>query len=231
MGNGSNRCAPLLRAFVEQMPERSLSPVPVCACAFGGERGAAGPDAGQLRGEGGQSLPPRLPLPWLDPCDQQLPGHDLSLGEDPRPGRRLWRLLDLRSEYRFLGISSYRDPQSAGDVEELRCHFSRFLRELELPEEERVRAIIGTIGDMDAYLLPDAKGWTALVRYLSGITDEERQRVRDEIFSTTQAHFRQFAEVLEQVARAGEIVALSAPETIEKLHRQQELFQRLIRVL
>lgn len=130
----------------------------------------------------------------------------------------------------FWAYLSYRDPNL---LETLRNYDATadFLRRLELPEEERVRAIIGTIGDMDAYLLPDAKGWVALTRYLSGITDEERQRVRDEIFSTTQAHFREFAQVLEQVARQGEIVALSAPETVEKVNRETGLFQHVKRVL
>lgn len=130
----------------------------------------------------------------------------------------------------FWAYLSYRDPNL---IETLKNYDATpaFLRHLELPDEERVRAIIGTIGDMDAYLLPDAKGWTALARYLTGITDEERQRVREEIFSTAQAHFRQFAEVLEQVARHGEIVVLSAPETIEKVNRETNLFPHLLRIL
>ncbi len=41
------------------------------------------------------------------------------------------------------------------------------------------QAIIGTIGDMDAYQLPDAKGYTAFLRHVLGVKDEERQ-VRNE---------------------------------------------------
>ena len=35
---------------------------------------------------------------------------------------------------------------------------SRFLKELSLSQDELTKAIIGAIGDMDAYMLPDAKG-------------------------------------------------------------------------
>lgn len=39
-----------------------------------------------------------------------------------------------------------------------------FLRSLELDSDALTKAIIGTMGDLDAYQLPDAKGYTALSR-------------------------------------------------------------------
>lgn len=35
-----------------------------------------------------------------------------------------------------------------------------FLRELELDDDTLAKAIIGTIGDVDSYQLPDAKGYS-----------------------------------------------------------------------
>jgi hypothetical protein len=55
-----------------------------------------------------------------------------------------------------------------------------FLRGLELTRDELDKAIIGTIGDIDAYQLPDAKGRTAFMRHILGITDEERQLRRQD---------------------------------------------------
>ncbi|MCX7977115.1 MAG: hypothetical protein N2646_08580 [Bellilinea sp.] len=63
--------------------------------------------------------------------------------------------------------------------------------------------------------MPDAKGYTALVRYLLGITDEERQRTRDQILNTSQDDFRRFGEVLESVRQHGAVVALAAPQVFE----------------
>jgi Zn-dependent M16 (insulinase) family peptidase len=39
-----------------------------------------------------------------------------------------------------------------------------FLRSLELDGDALTKAIIGTMGDLDAYQLPDAKGYTAFSR-------------------------------------------------------------------
>merc|ERR1711869_37598 len=69
-------------------------------------------------------------------------------------------------------------------------------------------AIISTIGEIDSYQLPDAKGYTAFQRHVIGISDEQRQKSRDEILSTTQEDFRRFAEFLETVkGPAGRVVA------------------------
>ena len=53
-----------------------------------------------------------------------------------------------------------------------------------------MQAIIGTIGDVDAYQLPDAKGHTALMRHILGVSDQERQQRREEILGTTIQDFR-----------------------------------------
>lgn len=37
---------------------------------------------------------------------------------------------------------------------------SQFLREIELDKDSLTKAIIGTIGDVDSYQLPDAKGYS-----------------------------------------------------------------------
>jgi Zn-dependent M16 (insulinase) family peptidase len=65
-----------------------------------------------------------------------------------------------------------------------------YLRSLELSRDELTKAIIGTMGDIDAYQLPDAKGYSALVRHLLGVTDEERQIRRDQILSTSNQDFK-----------------------------------------
>ena len=59
---------------------------------------------------------------------------------------------------------------------------------------------LGCSGDLDSYQLPDAKGYTALVRHLLKVTDEERQQRRDEVLSTTLASFHEHADVLAAVA-------------------------------
>ena len=53
-----------------------------------------------------------------------------------------------------------------------------------------MQAIIGTIGDVDSYQLPDSKGHTAMMRHILGVSDSERQQRREEILGTTIEDFR-----------------------------------------
>ena len=76
-----------------------------------------------------------------------------------------------------------------------------FLKRAEPDKTELTRSIIGTIGDIDAYQLPDAKGYTSMQRYLAGETDDIRQRRRDEILGASVADFRAFADALAESDR------------------------------
>ncbi len=73
---------------------------------------------------------------------------------------------------------------------------AEFLRNIELSDDELTKSIIGAIGTMDSYQLPDAKGYTSMQRYLLGETDSERQKYRDEMLSTSVDDFRALADVL-----------------------------------
>jgi len=97
---------------------------------------------------------------------------------------------------------SYRDPNLLGTLKNY-DGTANFLRTLDLAESELVKSIIGTIGDMDGYQLPDAKGFSSMVRYLTGYSEEERQNVRDQVLWTTAEDFKALAEVLDQVNQAG----------------------------
>ena len=71
------------------------------------------------------------------------------------------------------------------------------------------------IGDVDAYQLPDAKGYTSMERYLAGETDEIRQRRRDEILGASVTDFRAFADVLAELTAHGQVVVLGSEQAIQ----------------
>jgi len=79
----------------------------------------------------------------------------------------------------LLTFLSYRDPNLDSTLENYdnAAAFLKGLNADSLTESELTKAIIGTIGDLDGYQLPDAKGYTSLMRYLTGKTDETRQKV------------------------------------------------------
>jgi presequence protease len=115
---------------------------------------------------------------------------------------------------------SYRDPNLLASLDNYDST-PAFLRNLDLSESELTKTIIGTIGDMDAYMLPDAKGWTSMVRHLTHYTDDERQRIREEVLGASVTDFKRFAEILEQVAQKGEIVVLGSADAIEKANTER----------
>lgn len=107
---------------------------------------------------------------------------------------------------------SYRDPNLLGTVDAY-DGTPEFLRQLSLDSDALTKSIVGTIGDIDAYMLPDAKGYTALMRHLLKVTDEERQERREQILATTNADFKAFADVLEAArGDAARVVAVCSPE-------------------
>ncbi len=116
---------------------------------------------------------------------------------------------------------SYRDPNLLASLDNYDAT-PTFLRNLDLSESELTKTIIGTIGDIDAYMLPDAKGWASMVRHLTNYTDEIRQKIRAEVLSASVADFKNFAEVLEQVAKKGEIVVLGSADAIIKANQERK---------
>ncbi|PSC73335.1 presequence protease chloroplastic mitochondrial-like [Micractinium conductrix] len=119
--------------------------------------------------------------------------------------------------------SSYRDPNLLKTVDVYDGTVD-FLRNLEMSSHELDSAIIGTIGDIDAYQLPDSKGRTAFMRHLLGITDEERQQRREEILGTTVKDFHAFADVLEAVREKGQVVSVTSADKLEAAHAERPGF-------
>ncbi len=112
-----------------------------------------------------------------------------------------------------LSYVSYRDPNV---LETLGIYDGSggFLREHPINDDELTKAIIGTIGDFDAYQLPDAKGYTSMIRHLTGIDDGYRQQMRDEVLATSADRFGAFAAVLDEVGAKGRVAVLGSAEAI-----------------
>ncbi len=121
----------------------------------------------------------------------------------------------------ILTFGSYRDPNLLETIAAYDAS-GAFLRGIADNRKEVDRAIIGTIGQIDAYRLPDSKGRVSLQRYLVGDSDERRQKFRDEVLGTSAEDLRTFADVLDAVAAHGRVVVLGSEEAIksanEKLH-------------
>ncbi|MEW6286360.1 MAG: insulinase family protein [Chloroflexota bacterium] len=121
---------------------------------------------------------------------------------------------DASGVFTFL---SYRDPNVAATLENY-DKAGAFLKSLDssrLTDKELTKAIIAAIGDLDAYQLPDAKGYTSMMRYLTGRTDEMRQEIREEVLSTNGEDFIAFGEALEKAAQSEAVAVMGSQNAIE----------------
>ncbi len=109
---------------------------------------------------------------------------------------------------------SYRDPNLLKTIENF-DGTAQFLRTADLPEDEVRKAVIGAIGDLDSYMLPDMRGYVSMLRRFAGDSEEVRQKMRDQILGTTAKDFRAFAEVLDKVNRDGIVKVLGSQAAIE----------------
>jgi hypothetical protein len=129
-----------------------------------------------------------------------------------------------------LTFVSYRDPNLIKTIEAF-DNTAAFLRDLELDDQELTKSIIGAIGDLDAHMLPDTKGYTSLLRYLSHDTEEARQQLRDEVLATGKDDFRAFGTMLEEVKRSGVVKALGSPGAIDAAASDRPGWLNVLKVL
>lgn len=129
----------------------------------------------------------------------------------------------------IFGYGSYRDPNLLRTLDVYDAT-ADFLRGQTLSDDELTKNIIGVIGDFDPYLLPDAKGYVSLNRYLVNISDEQRQKTRDQVLSTTNADLKKIADALEAV-KNGRIVVLGSKDAIAKANAERGNFLHVTPIL
>lgn len=129
-----------------------------------------------------------------------------------------------------LTFVSYRDPNLIQTVRAFDRSAS-FLDELTLYDDELVKGIIGAIGDLDSHMLPDAKGFSSMVRYLIDDTEDNRQQMRDEILSTRTADFKEMGRILQEVENKGIVKVLGSPTAIETAEKNQPGWLKVVKVL
>lgn len=126
--------------------------------------------------------------------------------------------------------TSYRDPNLMSTLD-IYDQTAELLRTADMSDDELTKNIIGAIGAMDAYQLPDAKGYTSMMRYLLGESDADRQRTRDDILATTVQEFRQFAGVLAELNKQGRVVVMGSSAAIDAANTSHRNWLKVQKVL
>jgi Zn-dependent M16 (insulinase) family peptidase len=212
---------PALAAFAGRLPVSAAAPAPWQIAPRPAFEGLTVPTTVNFVGKGGNILRPgyqptgaifvvlnHLNASWLwDKLRVEGGAYGASCHHDPYSGA-------------FVFVS-YRDPnlQATLDVYD---RSADFLRAAAIGEAELTRSIIGVIGSIDTYQTPDAKGWTSMVNWLTGATDEYRQRRREEILSAAAADFCNLADVLAELAANGNVVVMGSEQAIAEANVGRE---------
>ncbi len=133
---------------------------------------------------------------------------------------------------RFAGgftFLSYRDPNLLATLD-IYDQAGASLRH-EVGPVELTRSIIGAIGAIDAYMLPDAKGMVSMQRYLIGDNDAARQKLRDELLGASRKDFLALADALGDVAANGRVVVIGSEQAIMTANDERQGFMQVQKVL
>ena len=118
-------------------------------------------------------------------------------------------------------FGSYRDP-NLKETLNVYDNTGAFLRSFAVSDREMTKYIIGTISGMDMPLTPSLKGELAASSYIVGMTDEMRQKQRDEVLATTQEDIRNLADLVDACMEENAICVLGSSS---KVNEAQDVFK------
>ncbi|MFM2032301.1 MAG: hypothetical protein RLZZ297_1066, partial [Chloroflexota bacterium] len=138
-------------------------------------------------------------------------------------------VLDIRSG--LLTMLSYRDPNLQQTLDTY-AQAGQWLQQVRLDDDALLQAIIGAAGDFDGYQLPDARGFGALMRHLSGDDDTYRQLVRNQALAVENRHFARYGAALEALSSHWRTVVLGGEAAIQQQQTQHPgFFEHITHVL
>jgi presequence protease len=117
---------------------------------------------------------------------------------------------------------SYRDPYIAETLRVFK-DAQEFYTTNEIPQDDMDKAIISTIGMIDKPSDPSSRGYTAMMRTFAGVSDEMRQKFRDDILSATPQKLKNtLSDYFSRAPKATAVAVYSAPEKLEEANKQLE---------
>lgn len=123
-------------------------------------------------------------------------------------------------------MTSYRDP-NLGETYQIYKNAADYVENFECSDRDMVKYIIGTVAKMDAPLTPAMEGVFSFGCYISEITDEERQKSRDEVLSATQEKIRNLAPFVKVLSDSDVICAVGSED---KINESSELFKEITKL-
>jgi presequence protease len=124
-------------------------------------------------------------------------------------------------------LASYRDPNLEKTLDAF-DGIGEYLENLELSEAELEKLIIGTIGRMDSPLTSSQKGKLALTRYLTGVDEDELNKHRKELLTSTLSDLKNYSKLFYEFSRHG-IICVHGSQ--KRLNESKDLFDEVVAVI
>ena len=118
----------------------------------------------------------------------------------------------------ILSFVSYRDPHLQQTLS-VYDSIPDYLQNLEITQQDIDECIIGTVGELDEYKLPQQKGLYALQNYLFGISDAFLQSLKDQMLNTKIDDVYDFIRYATKLAQEGDIVIFSSTQNIQNFDK------------
>jgi Zn-dependent M16 (insulinase) family peptidase len=112
-------------------------------------------------------------------------------------------------------FTSYRDP----NLKETNAIYEKaydYIKNFTVDERDMTKYIIGTISNIDTPRTPRTKGSVSLGAFLSGITQEDLQKQRDEILNVTVEDIRNLADIVKAIMDDNNLCVIGSEKKIEE---------------
>ncbi|MCI1881786.1 MAG: insulinase family protein [Sporolactobacillus sp.] len=128
--------------------------------------------------------------------------------------------ISLESSGNFI-FWSYRDP-NLRETLAIYDKADKFAASFKADEFDMTKYIIGTIASLDTPLTPSGKGELADARYFAGVTQQDLQRIRDEVLTTKPEELRRYADLLKAIAGQNHFCVFGSEA---KIQENKDLFE------
>ncbi len=115
----------------------------------------------------------------------------------------------------FFFMTSYRDPNLL-ETYEVYKNAVKYVEEFDCSDRDMTKYIIGAIAKADMPVPPSLEGAFSFSCYMSGVTDDDRQKARNEVLSCNQEAIRKLAPYAKLLSESGIICAVGSEDKINE---------------
>ena len=127
----------------------------------------------------------------------------------------------------LFALLSYRDPNIVKTIDVYRETFD-FISKNPVSREELDKAIIGTIGAMDKPMDPSSRGYVAMIREFTGLSDDDRLKFRNDILDMKPETLHKTAmDYFAPIAQSSIIAVYASEENLRKASDSMETKLRM----